>query len=271
MHSFHVNVGAGSIVTDMPKLCMPILFIDYYYSAIMLPMPETLVPDFLMTEYTLTRSRRRTIAIHVHDGRVEVRAPMRVAQRDIDAFVREKSLWIAAKLDELRERSVEVFRVNDGSSIDVLGQTFTVRWQAAVRGEVRRDGDVLWIRGRVLDGQRARRLFLRWLSDEANKTLLPMAEKRISDMGLSQRLSGFSLRYTRSLWGRCSARGNILFNPLILLAPLPVIDYLIVHEACHLRHMNHGSEFWTLVNSLCADSQYSRLWLQEHGHRLQVA
>ena len=263
-------VSAGSIVTDMPALCMPILFIDYYYSAIMPPMPETLVPDLMMTEYTLIRSRRRTIAIHVHNGRVEVRAPMRVAQRDIEAFVRAKSLWIVAKLDELHKRSVEVFRVDDGSYIDVLGKTFTVRWHAAVRGEVQCEGEVLWIRGRALDEQRARRLFLRWLSDEAETTLLPMAEKRISDMGLSQRLSGFSLRYTRSLWGRCSARGNILFNPLILLAPLPVMDYLIVHEACHLRHMNHGSEFWALVNSLCPDSQHSRCWLQEHGHRLQV-
>ena len=223
-----------------------------------------------MLPYALHRSHRRSIAIHVHDGRVEVRAPMRVAQRDIEAFVLEKSLWIAAKLDELRERGVEVFRVNDGSSIDVLGETFTVRWQTAVRGEVLRDGAVLWIRGRVLDEQRARRLFLSWLTNEAQTTLLPMAEKRISDMGLLQKLSGFSLRYTRSLWGRCSARGNILFNPLILLAPLPVIDYLIVHEACHLRHMNHGNEFWGLVNSLCSDSQNSRRWLKEHGHRLQV-
>jgi predicted metal-dependent hydrolase len=217
-------------------------------------MSENLIP-----EYTLTRSRRRTIAIHVCADRVEVRAPLRVAQRDIEAFVRAKSLWIAAKLDELRARSV-----------DVLGATFTVRWQAAVRGEVLPDNNILRICGRALDEQRARRLFLRWLADTAKTTLLPMAEKRIGDMGLSQRLSGFSLRYTRSLWGRCSARGNILFNPLILLAPLPVIDYLIVHEACHLRHMNHGAEFWALVNSLCPDSQHSRRWLQEHGYRLQV-
>jgi predicted metal-dependent hydrolase len=210
-----------------------------------------LMPDLLMTEYTLIRSRRRTIAIHVHDGRVEVRAPLRAARRDIDAFVKEKSQWIAAKLDELRERSVETFRVDDGCQITVMGETLTLHWQTAGRGSVQR-------------------LFLRWLAGEASSHLLPMAEKRIAEMGLSQRLDGFTLRYTRSLWGRCSARGNILFNPLILLAPLPVMDYLIVHEASHLRHMNHAPAFWALVASHCPDWQRSRRWLQEHGHRLHV-
>lgn len=233
-------------------------------------MPDLLMTAIFMNEYTLTRSRRRTIAIHVHDGRVEVRAPLRAAQRDIDTFVKEKSQWIAAKLHELCERSVEIFRVDNGSQITVMGETLTLCWQSAGRGGVRREGDVLFICGKTLDEPRAQRLFLRWLASEAVGHLLPMAEKRIAEMELSQRLDGFTLRYTRSLWGRCSARGNILFNPLILLAPLPVMDYLIVHEASHLRHMNHAPAFWELVASHCPDWQQSRRWLQEHGHRLQV-
>ncbi|HSC75207.1 MAG TPA: SprT family zinc-dependent metalloprotease [Pseudomonadales bacterium] len=228
-------------------------------------MPESLTP-----QYTITRSRRRTIAIHVHSGAVDVRAPMRAAQRDIDAFVKQKTPWILKMLAECRERDVEVFRVDDGCNINVMDETLTVRWQSARRGEVRHDGDQLFIRGGGLDNEKARRLFLRWLADQAEEKLLPMAEKCIVEMGLSPRLSGFTLRNTRTLWGRCSARGNILFNPQILLAPLPVIHYLIVHEAAHLRHMNHSREFWLLVASHCPDWQHSRRWLKDHGHRLQV-
>jgi len=220
--------------------------------------------------YTLYRSRRRTVAIHVHDGRVEVRAPLRVSQREIEAFVLKKSAWILKKLAELRERSVEAFHLDDGDIVEVMGEKLTLHWQAATRSEVKRDGDVLWIHGRSLDEDKARKLFLFWLVNYATEKLLPQAQLRIASMGLSQRLSGFTLRYTRSLWGRCSARGNILFNPLILLAPIHVIDYLIVHEACHLRHMNHSRAFWSLVASHCPDWQSSRRWLKEHGHCLRV-
>lgn len=233
-------------------------------------MPLFADSTLVLPAYTLHRSRRRTIAIHVHDDRVDVRAPMRAAQRDIDAFVKQKTPWILKKLAELRERQIEAFRVDDGCAIDVMGETLIVRWHSAVRGEVQRDGDALWIRGRALDSDRARRLFTRWLADEAAKYLLPRAEKRVAQMGLTHKLGGFTLRYTRSLWGRCSTSGNILFNPLILLAPLVVMDYLVVHEASHLRHMNHSREFWALVASHCPDWQHSRHWLKEHGHRLQV-
>lgn len=233
-------------------------------------MPLFADPDEVLPAYTLHRSRRRTIAIHVHDDRVDVRAPMRVAQRDIDAFVKQKTAWILKKLAELRERQVETFRVDDGCSIDVMGETLTVSWRTATRGEVHRDAHTLRIHGRTLDADKARRLFLRWLSDQAREKLLPMAQQRIAQMGLTHKLGGFTLRYTSSLWGRCSTSGNILFNPLILLAPMPVIDYLVVHEASHLRHMNHSSEFWALVASHCPDWRHSRDWLKEHGHRLQV-
>lgn len=221
--------------------------------------------------YTLKRSCRRTVAIHVHEGRVEVRAPMRTALRDIEAFVLQKSPWIRTKLAELRERSVESLRVDDGTSVEVMGEKLTISWQLATRDEVKREGGSLWIYGRTLNEDIVQKLFLRWLANNGTKMLLPQAQQRIDSMDLSQHLTGFTLRYTRSLWGRCSARGNILFNPLIQLAPLPVIEYLIVHEACHLQHMNHSRAFWSLVASHCPDWRSSRRWLKEHGHRLRVS
>ncbi len=239
----------------------------------MLASTETCIaycPVHDMLAYTLHRSRRRTVAIHVHDGRVEVRAPLRAAQRDIDAFVNKKTPWITKKLAELRERSAEQFCVDNGCMIAVMGVNLTIGWQVAERPLVKQcDGSLLML-GHELDEKKVRHLFLRWLSGEAKQKLLPMAQQRINSMGLAHRLTGFTLRYTRSLWGRCSSTGNILFNPLILLAPLTVIDYLIVHEACHLRYMNHSREFWSLVASHCPDWQVSRRWLKVHGHTLRV-
>ena len=108
------------------------------------------VPD-----YTLHRSRRRTIAIHVHDGRVEVLAPLRAARRDIDIFVCSKAHWIEKKLADLRERRIEQLCIEDGSRLVVMGQALTLRWQSAGRGDVLLDGERLWIRGRALDAEAA--------------------------------------------------------------------------------------------------------------------
>jgi predicted metal-dependent hydrolase len=220
--------------------------------------------------YVLQRSRRRTVAIHVKPDRIEVRAPLRAASRDIDTFVRQKSEWIMAKQRELHARSTETISVHDGAIIEVLAEHLQIRWRAAVRAQVLRENDVLWIAGRALDEARVQRLLQLWLVEEAEKHLLPRAEALVQRMALQERCSGFTLRYTRSLWGRCSSRGEILFNPLILFAPLSVMDYLVAHEVCHLRHMNHSPQFWGLVESVCPDWQVSRKWLKVHGHRLRV-
>ena len=224
-----------------------------------------------LPSYILTRSRRRTISIHVHDGRVDVRAPLRLAQRDVDAFVREKAPWILRKLEELRQYGEQAFKITAGSVIEVMGEKLTVHWQTASWDTVRIEGNELFICGQAVDERRAQHLFFKWLLEQARKKLLPLAEQRVADMELANRLNGFTLRYTRTLWGRCSAKGNILFNPLVMLAPVAVVDYLIVHEACHLRHMNHSQDFWALVAEHCPTWKSSRKWLKDHGHSLRVA
>ncbi len=218
--------------------------------------------------YVLLRSPRKTIAIHVKAGQVEVRAPLRVSLADIDVFVRAKNTWITRKLAEIERRTADVLQFIDGSFVDVMGERLQLLWVTASKPRVWRENYTVWIAGVALDTESAKILFLRWLAAEAKRILLPHAEQKIAALGLSSRLSGFTLRYTRSLWGRCSVHGNILLNPLILLAPLPVVHYLIVHEACHLRHMNHAAQFWALVAFHCPDWRTSRRWLKTHGQLL---
>ena len=77
-----------------------------------------------------------------------------------------------------------------------------------------------------------------------------------------------TVRNQRSKWGSCTAKGNLNFNCLLLLAPEEVLDYVIVHELCHLRHMDHSKEFWAEVVSLDPDHKAHRKWLREHGGAL---
>ena len=77
-----------------------------------------------------------------------------------------------------------------------------------------------------------------------------------------------AIRCQKSKWGSCSGKGNLNFNCLLLLAPPEVLDYVVVHELCHLLEMNHSPRFWALVESILPDYAERRRWLREHGAAL---
>lgn len=71
-----------------------------------------------------------------------------------------------------------------------------------------------------------------------------------------------------SRWGSCSTKGNLNFNCLLMLTPDYVIDYVVVHELCHLREMNHSEKFWAEVEKIMPDYQRAELWLKQNGGNL---
>lgn len=218
----------------------------------------------------LHRSRRRTLAIHVYHDRVEVRAPLRASLRDIQMFVESKQVWIEARLEESRQRYTGQPRLIPGACLSVMGEPCVLEWRQAARRSVSCEEGVIRLAGSGLDESLATRMFQMWLSQQAKDVLELKALNLAKTLELEARCSGFRYRYTRSLWGRCSSKGEILFNPQILLAPVPVIDYLVAHEVSHLRYMNHSGPFWALVDSVCPDWRHSRDWLRLQGHTLQL-
>ena len=160
--------------------------------------------------------------------------------------------------------------------------------------QVRRDGSVL-VRAPLLTPQREIRRFLEkhadWIerqqerlrqqAEEAAKTpplsveelgkLTGLARKDLtarceafaSRMGVSY--GRIAIRHQKTKWGSCSGKGNLNFNCLLMLTPEEVRDYVVVHELCHLRHMNHSAEFWTEVEKTLPDYRDARKWLKQNG------
>jgi predicted metal-dependent hydrolase len=77
-----------------------------------------------------------------------------------------------------------------------------------------------------------------------------------------------SVKAQKTRWGSCSKLGNLNFNWRLLLAPLSVLDYVVVHELCHLKELNHSARFWQLVARGCPDYAVHRRWLRQHGREL---
>ncbi len=79
-----------------------------------------------------------------------------------------------------------------------------------------------------------------------------------------------TIRNQKSRWGSCSGKGNLNFNCLLMLMPPDVLDYVVVHELCHRKEMNHSSQFWAEVRKILPDCEKQKLWLKEHGYEIMI-
>jgi predicted metal-dependent hydrolase len=126
-----------------------------------------------------------------------------------------------------------------------------------------------WIRRRL--SQRVNTLTLDSISEtdgrrEARLVVTEVAEAEAARLGL--RYASIQIRDQRTRWGSCSPRGTLTFNWRLVLAPHAVLDYVVVHELCHLREPNHGPGFWRLVEQARPGYKVPRAWLRRHGHEL---
>jgi predicted metal-dependent hydrolase len=100
----------------------------------------------------------------------------------------------------------------------------------------------------------------------AREIVSALAEEEAERLGVAYRR--IRIGDQRTLWGSCSPAGTLSFNWRLVLAPLEVLDYVVVHELCHLRVPNHSKSFWTLVEGSRPDWREQRDWLREHGPEL---
>ena len=223
-------------------------------------------------DYAVVRSRRKSLALHISHGRVEVRCPLRISSRDINEFVRENRGWISNRLQEEAVISRQKLRVEPGGKIFYQGRERTVVFQSPQIDDSQPNISItpqhFIIHGPALNRSRAQKVLEKYLIQQAEAYLPGRARELAERLAVGHKLKQIRLRKTRSKWGHCTSDGIIQFNWLIMLAPLPIVDYLVTHEVCHLIHANHSPRYWRLVHSLCPDTPQHTRWLKKHEHRL---
>lgn len=177
-------------------------------------------------QYRIVRSDRKTLSVVIDNGgNVTAKAPMYMPERQIQEFVKTKSNWILRKQNEMKNRK-ENHAGEKALDIDMT----------APNGLTYRE----W----------ARRVITRRTAELA--ALMQVRYARIS------------IRQQKTRWGSCSSKGNLNFHWRLVLMPEEVMDYVIVHELCHLKYMNHSPEFWKCVGEVMPDYQRWRRWLREY-------
>lgn len=215
--------------------------------------------------YELTRSKRKTLALIIdREGRMTVRAPLRMPLTQIDAFIAEKRDWVEKTRDRLAKLPPPqaALTLADGATLPYLGGVLTLTRADVPR--VVQHGDRLLVPLRTADLTPV----LRWVDTQARRAL----EARIASLSQTLRLHPKTLRLSRARgrWGSMSSRGTLSLNHALILCPPDIIDYVIVHELCHIAHPNHSAAFWALVERHMPDYRVKRAWLKAHNSLIAV-
>jgi predicted metal-dependent hydrolase len=211
-------------------------------------------------EYTVrrsTRARRVRVNVHAHTG-VEVVLPAHASERAAAAAVRELAPWIERRLSEGRQALVRV--AERAGTVPYLGAPLVLVPQPG-RTRARRHGERLL----VPEGDHrpaVERLYRRMARVEIAARL----DEAVAAVGASY--TGLEIRSQRTRWASCSSKGAMSFNWRLLLAPEPVLDYVVWHEVCHLDIQNHSQSFWALLDGRLSGWREQRDWLRLHGATL---
>jgi len=211
-------------------------------------------------EYTIRRSpraRRIRVKVDLHDG-IEVVIPQRATKREARAAVAELRPWIDRKLAEAERARTSL--ASPPGTVPFLGAHLHLRHDEQ-RTRAHRKHDVLH-----LPAANSRHALERWYRTEARRQIEPRLDAATSALGRPH--TRLAIRNQRTRWGSCSSTGAMSFNWRLMLAPEPVLDYVVWHEACHLVVMDHSKRFWTLVERHLPGYREPRRWLRQNGAAL---
>lgn len=208
--------------------------------------------------FTLYYSNRRTMEIAVHrDGAIVVRAPFGLAVGLIEQRVLQRSGWIQRKLDYFSKfkPATPPLRYVDGETHLYLGRSYRLKLSRGRKNSVTLSDEYLNITLRDEPAPDvARKLLNRWYRERAVDIFQESLARwwpRFKAFGVAP--PELSIRRMKTRWGSLSGRGRITLNTDLILSPVECIDYVVVHELCHLKHRNHGREFYTLLASIIPD------------------
>jgi predicted metal-dependent hydrolase len=216
-------------------------------------------------------SRAKTASIKVDDGLVSVVVPKTLAIERIQQLVEDKYQWIVQKValhEESKPASDREFV--SGEAYAYLGRNYRLKVVTGAYIPVK------LIQGRLVatlpDGTKrsdlVRDAVIRWYKLNALRKIKEKVRRYSKTMGLEPK--SVSIKTLKSRWGSCSPIGELDFNWIIVMAPNRVVDYVVVHELCHLKQLDHSPKFWKEVERVMPDYAEHKKWLKVNSGKLVV-
>jgi len=213
----------------------------------------------------IVRTRRKTLALIVKpDGSVIVRAPMRIPAKSIDKFIEKYADWVERKRAEaLAFRPPPPRQYLPGEQFLFLGRAYPLEIVPGQRPPLLLNGGFKLSEAAQ---SRAVDVFERWYRARAKQILSERVRCYAEEHGFAYKAVRITSARTR--WGSCSSSGSLSFSWRLILAPVEVVDYVVVHELAHTVFHNHSKRFWKQVEKLMPDYKERKAWLRKNGQQL---
>ncbi|MFS1864680.1 M48 family metallopeptidase [Vibrio breoganii] len=232
-------------------------------------------PELIHTEgYSVLverTSRRKTASIKVDEGEVIIVVPKLLEREKIDKLLASKHQWIVEKIVQYQTTSPATMREYvSGEALPYLGRNYRLK---VLTGDL---APTKLINGRITvtvpepstQTHYIRRALTNWYKRQADKKIREKVRRYESLVGVETGV--VRTKEFKSRWGSCTYYGDLEFNWVIVMAPNRVVDYVVVHELCHLIHHDHSPQFWKEVERVMPDYQEHKEWLKANGHGLRV-
>lgn len=233
---------------------------------------------YRIVQFNVIKSRRKTIEMTINEKReIIIKAPNNCSNEYIYRFLKDREGWIRKRLEVIEDRiSNRVYlEFKPGERLFYLGKAYPLVVEGDRSNRLAagfQDGEFRLVIPTYLEGE-ARR--------EASRDVLLQLYKKIAKNILKERtelyskiigvtVNRISVKDQKTLWGSCSSKNNINYNWKLIMVPLEVLDYVVVHELCHMIHRNHSKEYWGLVEKYMPDYKKRERWLKEKGPNLQL-
>jgi predicted metal-dependent hydrolase len=216
----------------------------------------------------IIRSQRKSFGLEItSDGQLIVRAPKSASDAQIQAVIAHKADWIAKARVRLAahypDRHPKTF--SPGETFWYLGKQYPLRLVDRQRPLLELDGTFRLARHAQ---DQAKEVFIAWYREETRHIIQELIADYTKRFNL--KVKGMRITSARTRWGSCSGKGNLNFTYRLCMAPLPTIEYVVIHELTHLKVPNHSRDFWAEVAKMHPDYQKQRAWLKKNGYRLNL-
>ena len=217
-------------------------------------------------------ARRKTAAIKIQKGKVFVIVPECLSMAVIESLVAKKHRWINEKLAIQNEISaIQPKAFVSGEYFSYLGRKHSLKIESGLYPFIKLHQDelVVSVRDKTADNAQAiKQLLIKWYKQQAESELRDKTDRYSRIIGVNP--SSVTIKSFKSRWGSCSATAGIQYNWKIIIAPDRIVNYVVIHELCHIIHHNHSPAFWKAVERYCYDYRNCSAWLKINGGRLEI-
>ena len=228
-------------------------------------MPEHGSINYIhMNPNKIIRSKRKTLSLTINENaELIIRAPKRLSIEKIQDFINEKENWINRKKRLIENQIKDV--TSSHNKLLYLGNLFPINVEQNASKELFFTGEEFIANS--IEPDSLSLSIKKWYKNKFKEIALPRVAYFANKHNLM--VNQVRIKNQKTMWGSCSSKNNINLNYLLLMAPMGVIDYVIVHELVHTIHRNHSTDFWDSVESIMPEFQEHKRWLKKNGYKLR--